>query len=69
LLGLPVAWARIYLGVHFPLDILGAAFVGLGSARLVWRQESRLITPLMRLLLPPFRKIFATLIRRGWVKP
>jgi undecaprenyl-diphosphatase len=22
-LGLPVAWARIYLGVHFPLDMVG----------------------------------------------
>ena len=27
LLGLPVAWARIYLGVHFPLDMIGAALV------------------------------------------
>ena len=24
LLGLPMAWARIYLGVHFPLDMAGA---------------------------------------------
>lgn len=32
LLGLPMAWARIYLGVHFPLDMLGAATVGASSA-------------------------------------
>lgn len=32
-----VAWARIYLGVHFPLDMLGAAAVaGLGSALVHW---------------------------------
>ncbi|MBE0612883.1 MAG: undecaprenyl-diphosphatase [Burkholderiales bacterium] len=67
-LGLPVAWARIYLGVHFPLDILGAALVALCSAGVVWSQERRLIEPLIRLLLPPFRKIFSGLIRRGWAK-
>ena len=27
-LGLLVAWSRIYLGIHFPLDMLGAALVG-----------------------------------------
>lgn len=28
LLGLPMAWARIYLGVHYPSDMLGAAMMG-----------------------------------------
>lgn len=32
LLGLPMAWARIYVGVHFPLDILGALMVAGTSA-------------------------------------
>lgn len=68
LLGLPVAWARIYLGVHFPLDMLGAALVALVSTRLVLGQEHRLIAPLMRLLLPPYRGLFGGLIRRGWVR-
>ncbi|WP_343586455.1 undecaprenyl-diphosphatase, partial [Herbaspirillum sp.] len=27
LLGIPVAWARIFLGVHFPLDMAGAVVV------------------------------------------
>lgn len=67
LMGLPVAWARIYLGVHFPLDILGAALVALLIARLVLWQERRLIAPLMRLLLPLHQLIFAGLIRKGWV--
>lgn len=68
LLGMPVAWARIYLGVHFPLDIFGAALVALSSAWLILRQEHRLIVPLMRLLLPAYRTIFAGLIRRGWMR-
>lgn len=68
LLGVPVAWARIYLGVHFPLDIVGAALVALISAWLILTEEHRLIAPLMRLLLPAYRTIFAGLIRRGWVR-
>ncbi|MDO4694070.1 MAG: phosphatase PAP2 family protein [Eikenella sp.] len=27
-----VAWSRIYLGVHWPLDILGAFLIGMGAA-------------------------------------
>lgn len=34
-LGLPMAWARIYAGVHFPFDILGALLVAGASAGLV----------------------------------
>ena len=30
--GAIVAWARIYLGVHFPIDILGSGFVALSGA-------------------------------------
>lgn len=33
-LGLAVAWARIYLGVHYPLDMAGSALVGLAAALL-----------------------------------
>jgi len=35
--GVPIAWARIYVGVHFPLDMLGAALVALACALLVRR--------------------------------
>lgn len=27
-----IAWSRIYLGVHFPLDIVGGAMIGAGTA-------------------------------------
>ena len=47
-IGLAVAWSRIFLGVHFPLDMGGAALVGCGSAVLsAWLVQgygSRLLT-------------------------
>lgn len=68
LLGVPVAWARIYLGVHFPLDIFGAALVALASAWLILGEEQRFVAPLVRLLNRPYRRLCAGLIRRGWVR-
>lgn len=67
LLGLPVAWARIYLGIHFPLDMVGAALVALASVAVF-----RVVLPgATGLLLPgvnaAYRWVFAPLIRRGWV--
>jgi len=32
IVGLLVGWARIYLGVHFPIDIFASVFVALASA-------------------------------------
>lgn len=32
LVGLPVAWGRIYLGLHYPMDMAGAALLGLMTA-------------------------------------
>lgn len=68
LLGLPVAWARIYLGVHFPLDMLGAAGVAFFSAYLIFREERWIVEPLLRSLQPFYRLLFAPLIRAGWIR-
>jgi undecaprenyl-diphosphatase len=66
--GIPVAWARIYLGVHFPLDIIGGALVGLISAWVIFRIERRLLPTLMGILLRSYRTLFSGLIRNGWVR-
>lgn len=67
LLGLPIAWARIYLGVHFPLDIAGAALVAGLSAWLCFREERRFAEPVFRWATAVYRQLFAPLIRRGWM--
>ncbi len=63
-----VAWARIYVGVHFPIDMLGAFilaltinYAGLG----LWNKYH---AQLMAWVLTIYQKIFSPLIRKGLVK-
>ncbi|SCC94579.1 putative undecaprenyl-diphosphatase YbjG [Thiomonas sp. X19] len=67
LLGLPVAWARIYLGVHWPLDMVGAAAVGLASALLIrpWHGPVSNLTAAMNLA---YHKLGKPLISRRWIQ-
>ena len=37
-LGLATAWARVYLGLHFPLDILGSALLSAVTAAAIGRE-------------------------------
>ncbi|MEB0042063.1 MULTISPECIES: phosphatase PAP2 family protein [unclassified Pseudomonas] len=66
LLGMLVSWARVYLGVHFPLDIAGSLLVSLVSAWLVprvmsWRHlGERLLDVLERL----YQRVFPPASRR-----
>lgn len=69
LLGLPVAWSRIWLGVHFPLDMVGAAAVSVLSVWACGRWSQRLVQFSYCLTLPWYQRVFAPLIRRGWVFP
>jgi undecaprenyl-diphosphatase len=46
--GIAVAWARIYVGVHFPFDMAGSLLVALtvtGFARLIHRLVRRWLAP------------------------
>ena len=37
LFALLVAWSRIYVGAHYPLDVAGGAIVGIACGWLVWK--------------------------------
>lgn len=69
LLGLPVAWARIYLGVHFPLDMVGAAMVAGLSAWLALREVRWYMPVSYRLGTRIYQTLFGPLIARGWGRP
>jgi undecaprenyl-diphosphatase len=68
-LGAAVAWSRIYLGVHFPLDMLGAvavvavAYVG---TSLLWNPRARQWTGQVERL---YRFVLARPISLGWIRP
>ncbi len=66
-LGLPVAWARIYLGVHFPLDMLGAALVAALSSSLAFRGMRWYLPPTYTSAIRVHRILFSKLIALGWV--
>lgn len=67
--GIAIAWARIYLGVHFPLDMVGAAIVAALCAWLVRVLARWYLEPLFRSTLWTYRLIFGSLIRKGLIKP
>lgn len=68
LAGVSVAWARVFLGVHFPLDMVGAVGVAaLAYAVIspVWRKTSAPITGFGERL---YRQLFAKPIAAGWLR-
>jgi undecaprenyl-diphosphatase len=65
--GLAVAWARIFVGVHFPLDMAGAVVVAGVAFLLVaplWRLAGASVT---RGPVALYRKLLAWPIERGWL--
>jgi undecaprenyl-diphosphatase len=63
------AWARVYLGVHFPLDIAGSAAVAALSAGGVVRYSPRFMPACYGIVLHVYHSVFGPLIRRGLFLP
>ncbi|GLZ89557.1 undecaprenyl-diphosphatase [Metapseudomonas resinovorans] len=71
LLGIVVGWARVYLGVHFPLDLVGALWVAAVSSCVVvlLLSNGQLRSRLLDCLESLYRCLFAFLIAKGWIRP
>jgi undecaprenyl-diphosphatase len=67
LAGLAVAWARVFVGVHFPLDMLGAAVACLVYAATapLWQWRGRVVT---QAAVVRYRQWFALPIRLDWLR-
>jgi undecaprenyl-diphosphatase len=68
LLWLPLAWARVYVGVHFPSDVIGGAIVGCASSGLVALFAQPVVSRLTLIIERLYSKALAQLIARGWLK-
>lgn len=69
LCAVPVCWARVYLGVHWPLDMVGALAVSIGVALIMRtataRETSRIVAAVLEGL---YRRLMAWPIARGWLR-
>ncbi|VVE69375.1 undecaprenyl-diphosphatase [Pandoraea captiosa] len=66
---LPVCWARIYLGVHWPIDMFGALIVSIVTALIMRtasaRETSRIVAAILEGI---YRRLMAWPIARGWLR-
>lgn len=69
IVALLISWSRIYLGVHWPLDILAAILISFMGAFLVNFYWYRYQEQIMKILLFCYRLIFYPFIRLGISKP
>jgi undecaprenyl-diphosphatase len=68
LAGLMIGWARIYAGIHFPLDVgCGMLLGGVSAVLATWLAPS-IVPLLLRSAQPAYRYLCAPLIRRGWAR-
>jgi undecaprenyl-diphosphatase len=67
LLGLPMAWARIYLGVHFPMDMVGAALVAACSAWMCSQARGWFMPFIYPGAARLHQFLLAPLIKQGWI--
>jgi undecaprenyl-diphosphatase len=69
-LSLVVAWSRVYLGVHWPKDMIGALLVSSGFALLACTPLAQAACArVLPMLESVYRRVLALPIGRGWLRP
>lgn len=68
LLSIAISWSRIFLGVHWPLDIIGALLVALVACLLSQWIWSRWGTLLLAKMTAVYHLCLFFFIKRGWLK-
>lgn len=66
--GIAIGWSRVYLGVHWPLDMLGSFLVSITAcliAHICWIYYGQTLLNIMNFL---YRFFLAVPIRKGWIK-
>jgi undecaprenyl-diphosphatase len=65
-----VAWARVFLGVHWPMDMLGALGMGLVMMLLFnTALATRLCAAMTGSMAALYRRVLSGPIARGWLRP
>lgn len=67
-LGLSVAWVRVFLGVHFPMDMVGAIIVAILAYLFIHPIWLRVGNTITGWLLKPYRQVLSRPIAAGWVR-
>jgi undecaprenyl-diphosphatase len=65
-----VAWSRVFLGLHYPMDMIGALLLSLLMVTLAYsRGADALCANLVPRMESVYRRALAMPISRGWLRP
>lgn len=68
ILAIMVAWARIYVGVHFPFDMLGAVAIAILTNLMIKQLWPRYQQQIMDIALNIYHYLFAFLLNKGIIR-